>query len=80
MKDILDEAYKSRMTVHPGGTKMYKDLKRIFYFEGMKREITTYVSHCLTCQQVKTEHQKLPGFLQPLPIPQWKWEHISIDS
>ena len=35
-KDILDEAHKSRMIVHPGGTKMYKDLKRNFWWEGMK--------------------------------------------
>ena len=67
------------MTVHPGGTKMYKDLKRNFWWEGMKREIATYVSQCLTFQQVKAEYQKPPGLLQPLPVPQWKWEHISMD-
>ena len=58
---------------------MYKDLKKNFWWEGMKREIATYVSQCLTCQQVKAEHQKLLGLLQPLPVPQWKWEHISMD-
>ena len=77
--DILNEAHKSRMTVHPGGTKMYKDLKRNFLWKGMKREIATYISQCLTYQQVKAEHQKPPGLLQTLPIPQWKWEHISMD-
>ena len=49
-KDILDEAHKSRLTVHPGGTKMYQDLKRNFWWEGMKREIAEYVSKCFTCQ------------------------------
>ena len=77
--DILDKAHKSRMTVHPGGTKMYKDLKRNFWWEGIKREVATYVSQCLTCQQVKVEHQKPPGLLQSLPVPQWKWERISMD-
>ena len=48
--DILDEAHKSRMTIHPGVTKMYKDLKRNVLWEGMKREIAVYVSQCLTCQ------------------------------
>ena len=56
-KDILDEAHKSRMTIHPGGTKMYKDLKRNFWWEGMKREVAEYVAKCFTCQQVKVEHQ-----------------------
>ena len=78
-KDILDEAHKSRLTVHPGGTKMYKDLKRNFWWEGMKRHVAEHVSKFLTCQQVKTEYQKPAGLLQSLPIPQWKWEHISID-
>ena len=45
----------------------------------MKREVATYVSQCLTCQQVKVEHLKPPRLLQSLPVPYWKWEHISID-
>ena len=45
----------------------------------MKREIAEYVSRCLTCQQVKAEHQRLAGLLQPLQIPEWKWEHITMD-
>ena len=45
----------------------------------MKREVAVYVSKCLTCQQVKAKHQRLAGLLQPLPIPRWKWEHITMD-
>ena len=45
----------------------------------MKREVAEYVSKCLVCQQVKAERQKPSGLLQPLPIPEWKWEHITMD-
>lgn len=45
----------------------------------MKMEIADYVSRCLPCQQVKTEHQNPAGLLQPLSIPEWKWEHIAMD-
>ena len=45
----------------------------------MKREVAEYVSHCLTCQQVKTEHQRPAGPLQSLAIPQWKWEYVTMD-
>jgi len=45
----------------------------------MKRDIAEYVTRCLTCQQVKAEHQRPGGLLQPLPIPVWKWEHITMD-
>ena len=45
----------------------------------MKRDVTEYVSKCLTCQQVKAEHQVPTGLLNPLPIPQWKWDNITMN-
>ena len=45
----------------------------------MKREIAYFIKQCLTCQQVKVVHQRPSGLLQPLPIPQWKWEKITMD-
>ena len=45
----------------------------------MKRNMIEYVSKCLTCQQVKAEHQVPTGLLKPLPIPQWKWDNITMD-
>ena len=45
----------------------------------MKRDVTEFVSKCLTCQQVKAEHQVPTGLLIPLPIPQWKWDNITMD-
>jgi hypothetical protein len=38
-----------------------------------------HVSECVTCQQNKSEHALLVGLLQPLPIPEQKWESISMD-
>ena len=45
----------------------------------MKREIAQYGAQCLVCQQDKIDHQRPTGFLQPLPIPKWKWEDITMD-
>ena len=45
----------------------------------MKRDILEFISKCLTCQQVKLEHQRLFGLLQQLPIPEWKWDMIAMD-
>ena len=45
----------------------------------MKQDITKYVSESDICGRVKTDHLRTPGFLQPLPIPVWKWEDISMD-
>ncbi|GJX62832.1 putative reverse transcriptase domain-containing protein [Tanacetum coccineum] len=45
-------------SVHPGADKMYYDLRDMYWWSGMKRDIATYVSKCLTCAKVKAEHQR----------------------
>ena len=45
----------------------------------MKRDVAWYVERCLTCRKVKTDHQRLHGKMQPLDIPLWKWEDITMD-
>ena len=65
--------------MHPGSNKMYRDLKHFYWWPGMKKDIVDYVSKCLTCQQVKEEHQVPSGLLNPIPIPQWKWDNITMD-
>ena len=79
MLRFMTEAHMTVYTVHPGSTKMYQDLKTTFWWSNMKREIANFVAQCLTCQQVKIEHQKPGGPLQPLPIPIWKWDEITMD-
>jgi hypothetical protein len=58
---------------------MYQDLKQNFWWTRMKREIAKYVSECDICQRVKTSHLKTTGILQPLPVPSWNGEYISMD-
>ena len=76
---ILGESHSSSYAMHPGSTKMYRTLKEYYWWSGMKREVAEYVSKCLVCQQVKVERQKPSALLKPLPIPEWKWEHITTD-
>ena len=45
----------------------------------MKQDITKYIAECYTCERVKADHMHTPGYLQPLPIPVWKWEDIFMD-
>ena len=76
---ILEEAHYSWYSIHPGAAKMYHDLSQHYWWCGMKRDITDFVSRCLTCQQVKCEHQRPGGVSQRMPIPTWKWERITMD-
>ena len=58
---------------------MYYDLKEKFWWYGMKRAVAEYVATCDTCQRIKAEHQRPAGLLQPLKIPEWKWDEITMD-
>ncbi|KAJ0587758.1 putative nucleotidyltransferase, Ribonuclease H [Helianthus annuus] len=75
----MNEAHKSRYSIHPGADKMYQDLRYKYWWPGMKRDIALYVGGCLTCARVKAEHQRPSGLLEQPPIPIWKWESIAMD-
>ncbi|KAI5335248.1 hypothetical protein L3X38_025381 [Prunus dulcis] len=77
--EILEEAHGSAFAMHPGSTKMYHTLREHYWWPFMKKEIAEYVRKCLIYQQVKAEWQKPSELLQPLPIPKWKWEHLTMD-
>jgi hypothetical protein len=62
---ILKEAHDTPYSIHPGGMKMYQDLKEQFWWHGMKREIAFYIARCDVCQRVKAEHRRPAGLLQP---------------
>jgi len=62
-KRMLDEGHSSSLSIHLGATKMYQDLKRLFWWPGTKKEIAEFVYACLVCQKSKIEHQKPPGLM-----------------
>ncbi|GJR22476.1 putative reverse transcriptase domain-containing protein [Tanacetum coccineum] len=76
---IMDKAHKSKYSVYPRADKMYYDLKDMYWWPGMKKDIVVYVSKCLTCLKVKAQLQRPSGILQQPEIPEWKWERISMD-
>jgi hypothetical protein len=75
---ILQEAHDSAYSIHPGSTKMYRDLERHWWY-GMKCDVAAHVALCDVCQRVKAEHHRPADLLQPLKVPEWKWEEICMD-
>jgi hypothetical protein len=73
---VPDKAHETAYSIHTGSEKMYQDLKKKFWWYGMKREIAEHVVVCDSCQRIKAEHQKPARLLQPLRILQWKWDEI----
>ena len=58
---------------------MYRDLREVYWWNDMKRDMADFVSKFPNCQQVKVEHQKSGGMTQEIDIPTWKWEVINMD-
>nr|GFA52386.1 reverse transcriptase domain-containing protein [Tanacetum cinerariifolium] len=76
---IMHESHKSKYSIYPGSTKMYQDLRKMYWWPNMKADIATYVSQCITCAKVKAEHLKPSGLLQQTKIPKWKSENVTMD-
>ncbi|GKC40062.1 putative reverse transcriptase domain-containing protein [Tanacetum coccineum] len=75
----LGRLLKPIFEIHSDGIRYFEDLKKLYWWPNMKTDIATYVSKCLTCAKVKVEHQRPSGLLQQPKIPEWKWEHITMD-
>ncbi|GKB55727.1 putative reverse transcriptase domain-containing protein, partial [Tanacetum coccineum] len=76
---VMHESHKSKYSIHPDSEKMYQDMKKLYWWPNMKANIAAYVSECLTCAKVKAEHQRPPGLLVQLAIPEWNWDNIIMD-
>ena len=78
-KVILEEAHNGSFAMHLGSTKMYQYLKVSCWWSGMKRDVSKFVTKCMVYQKVKAEQQVPSGLLQPIRIPEWKWDRITMD-
>jgi hypothetical protein len=76
---ILQEMHNVPYVGHSRYQKIVAVVKSHYFWPGMKREIIEYITRCMECQKVKAEHRHPAGFLQPLPIPEWKWEVVTMD-
>ena len=76
---ILNEVHKSSYSGRPWYQKMITMLIKEYFWPNMKNIVAKYIARCIECQQVKVDHQHLTGILQPLIIPNWKWEVICLD-
>ncbi|KAH9298290.1 hypothetical protein KI387_029972, partial [Taxus chinensis] len=76
---ILHALHDAPLAGHPGYFKTYRQVRERFSWKGLKEDVLQYIRECVTCQQNKSEHTFPAGLLQPLPIPEQRWESISMD-
>ena len=76
---ILIEFHQTPYSGNLGYQKMISAIKRYFLWPKLKDDIALFIMKCQECQLVKDEHKHPSRLLQPLPIPKWNWEVISMD-
>ncbi|XP_016673098.1 zinc finger and BTB domain-containing protein 11-like [Gossypium hirsutum] len=65
-QSILREAHGSPYAMHPGGNKIYRDLRELYWWPGLKREVTDFVTRCLTCQQTDGQSKMVIQLLEDM--------------
>jgi transposase InsO family protein len=76
---LMNEIHRQGSIAHPGIRKMKKLIKPRFYWRGWNSDVERYVSNCKKCRRAANPRDKKPGLLQPLPIPDRPWQHLSMD-
>jgi hypothetical protein len=66
-------------TGQQGYQKIVTTVKRHYYWPSMKNELVDFIAICCACQKVKDEHRHPASLLHPFPIPEWKWEVVTMD-
>ena len=62
-KSILEKAHSGSFAIHSRSTKMYQDLKTSYWWSGIKKDVSDFVTKCMVCRRVKAEHQVPLGLL-----------------
>lgn len=76
---LLGEHHDSPLAGHLGMDKTYDCLTRNYYWPNLRSDVRNYIKTCSACQANKGRNSKPQGLLQPLPIPQRKWEQVTMD-
>ncbi|KAI2645252.1 Transposon Tf2-6 polyprotein [Labeo rohita] len=76
---VMQWVHSSLSAGHPGISRTLQLTKNTFWWPSMNKDVTTFVKSCSLCAQSKTPKELPSGLLQPLPIPQRPWSHLSID-
>jgi transposase InsO family protein len=76
---LLHECHDSIIVGHLGTEKTLELVQRNYFWPRMGKDIKNYVTSCDSCQRNKASNQAPAGLLQPLDIPERRWDHITMD-
>ena len=76
---VMRETHDASGAGHLGNAKTFERVRRRFYWPGMRVDVNSYCKSCFICQSTKPGRRQTPGELHPVPVPQRKWDVISVD-
>ena len=76
---LLDEIHRQPSTAHPGRNKTRQLVQARYYWPRWRKTVDRYVRNCLKCRRAENPRDRPPGLLNPLPVPDRPWQHISMD-
>jgi hypothetical protein len=76
---ILSQMHDAAWSGHVGFTKTLENVRRLFWWQSLRTDVRDYVANCDACQRNKASNQKPAGLLNPLSVPGWRWESVSMD-
>jgi hypothetical protein len=76
---VLKEIHNVSYVGHLGYQKTIAMVRSQYCWTRMKKEVANYIARYIECQKMKKKHRHPAGLLQPLPIPEWKWEVVTVD-
>ncbi|POS82116.1 hypothetical protein EPUL_006419, partial [Erysiphe pulchra] len=77
--DLIREAHDPISSAHPSPAKTARMLRYHYFWQTLRSDCIRYVQNCTKCRQSHRPKGKTPGLLKPLPIPQYRWQHICVD-
>ncbi|KAK3538285.1 hypothetical protein QTP70_034770 [Hemibagrus guttatus] len=76
---VMQWIHEAPSSGHPGIRRPTQLVHRCFWWLSLASDVEGYVRSCPTCAQARTSRQLPEGLLEPLPIPQRPWSHLSVD-
>ncbi len=76
---IISEAHDANYSGHTGGKRTLEIINRTFWWPRLNADVDQYIRTCQLCQRNKSTNRKPAGLLQPLPVPEWNWQSVSMD-
>ena len=77
--EVIRAVHDQPMTGHPGEKRTYEILKRYYYWKGSRAIIERFVRNCRDCARTKSSKDARHGLLNPLSIPEQRWQDIAMD-